>query len=167
MKTLSKIVMVSVVALMALAAFVPTAYAAQPDLSGNNIVDIASGNPAFSTLTAAVTCTGLAPALSRKGQFTVFAPTNDAFGKLGLDASNVCSALPKAQLTNILLYHVARGARYASDVVASDRIRMLNKGFTYPSVSNGNAYINNAQITATDIRASNGVIHVIDTVLMP
>ncbi len=167
MKNLSKIVIVTVVALMALTAVVPTAYAAQPDLSGNNIVDIASHNPNFTTLTAAVVCTGLAPALSSKGQITVFAPTDAAFAKLSLNAGNVCSALPKAALKNILLYHVARGARFSGDVLSSDQIRMLNGKFTYPSLRNGVPYINDSQIIVPDLRASNGVIHVIDAVLMP
>jgi uncharacterized surface protein with fasciclin (FAS1) repeats len=168
MNNLSKILLVAMTAVMAFATFAPVApaFAAQP-ASGNTIVAIAAGNADFSTLVAAVECTGLVPALSRRGQLTVFAPTNEAFAKLRLDASNVCSALPKDTLKSILLYHVARGARYASDVVSSTQIRMLNGEFTHISLSDGNAYINDAQIIATDIPASNGVIHVIDTVLMP
>ena len=168
MKKFHKTLLVALTAVLALAAFAPVApvAAAQP-AGGNTIVAIAAGNPDFSTLVAAVQCTGLVPALSRRGQLTVFAPTNAAFAKLGLDASNVCSALPKAALTNILLYHVAHGARYAQDVVASSRIRMLNGEFTRISLRGGSAFINNAQIVAVDIQASNGVIHVLDSVLMP
>jgi uncharacterized surface protein with fasciclin (FAS1) repeats len=139
--------------------------------SGQTIVAIAAGNPAFTTLVAAVTCPGfdgaLATALSAKGQRTVFAPTNAAFAKLGLNAGNVCTALPLATLQDILLYHVAPGARLAADVVASETIRMANGDRTTITVNAQGAFINQSKITATDIVASNGVIHVIDTVLLP
>jgi uncharacterized surface protein with fasciclin (FAS1) repeats len=130
------------------------------------IVEIAAGNPNFTTLVAAVQAAGLVDVLNGKRQFTVFAPTNDAFAKLGLNAGNVGS-LPKDQLTNILLYHVAPGERFASDVVSAKQIRMMNKQFTKVTVNGDGAFINNARIIATDIDASNGVIHVIDTVLLP
>jgi uncharacterized surface protein with fasciclin (FAS1) repeats len=120
----------------------------------------------FSTLIAAVVYTGLVPTLNGKGQFTVFAPTDAAFAKLGLDAESIVT-LPKKTVKSILLYHVARGERLSGDVVSSSRIRMMNKQFTYPSLMNGNAYINDAMILAVDVPAKNGVIHVIDTVLMP
>jgi uncharacterized surface protein with fasciclin (FAS1) repeats len=67
----------------------------------------------------------------------------------------------------VLLYHVAPGERFAADVVSSSRIRTVSKGFLSPSVSGGNAYVNRAQLIATDIDVSNGVIHVIDRVLLP
>jgi uncharacterized surface protein with fasciclin (FAS1) repeats len=98
---------------------------------------------------------------------TVFAPTDAAFGKLGINQGNVCK-LPKKLLTNILTYHVAGQELFASDVLAKRKIQMLNGLYTFPSVRNGNAYINwYARITATDIDASNGVIHVINKVLIP
>ena len=129
------------------------------------------GSPAFTTLVAAVTCPGfdgaIATALSATGQRTVFAPTNVAFAKLGLNAGNVCAALPLATLQDILLYHVAPGARLAADVVASETIRMANGERTTITVNAEGAFINQSRITATDIVASNGVIHVIDTVLLP
>jgi transforming growth factor-beta-induced protein len=138
--------------------------------SSPTIVDVAvsvngqSGE--FSTLIAAVVAADLVDALSAVGQRTVFAPTDEAFAALGLDASNIGS-LPKETLTNILLYHVAPGRRYAEDVVSSDRIRMSNGGFTMIRLENGAAYINDSQIVATDVEASNGLIHVIDAVLLP
>jgi hypothetical protein len=119
----------------------------------------------FSTLIAAVVSADLVKALSAVGQRTVFAPTDAAFGALGLDASNV-GDLPKDVLESILLYHVAPGRRYAADVVSSDRIRMSNGGVTTIRVENGAAYINDSQIVVTDVEASNGVIHVIDAVLL-
>lgn len=120
----------------------------------------------FSTLIAALQAAGLVDALNGKGQFTVFAPTDAAFAKLGLDASNVGS-LPKDTLTNILLYHVARGERVAADVVSASQIRMLNKGFVTVSAGPEGVFVNSSQIIATDVQASNGVIHIIDTVLLP
>jgi uncharacterized surface protein with fasciclin (FAS1) repeats len=120
----------------------------------------------FSTLIAAVVYTGLVPTLNGKGQFTVFAPTDAAFAKLGLDAESIVT-LPKSTVKNILLYHVARGERLSGDVVSSSRIRMMNKQFTFVSLKDSGAYINDAMIVAVDVPAKNGVIHVIDTVLLP
>jgi uncharacterized surface protein with fasciclin (FAS1) repeats len=133
---------------------------------GQTIVEIAAGNPNFTTLVAAVQAAGLVDVLNGNRQFTVFAPTNDAFAKLGLDASNIGS-LPKDQLTAILLYHVAPGERFANSVVNARQIRMMNKQFTQVTVNSDGAFINQSKILATDIDASNGVIHVIDTVLLP
>jgi transforming growth factor-beta-induced protein len=134
------------------------------------VVDVAlsvnASTGEFSTLIAAVVDAGLADALSAKGQRTVFAPTDAAFAALGLDASNI-GDLDTATLQDILLYHVANGRRLAEDVVDSDQIRMLNGDFNDIQVMNGAAYIGSAQIIATDIPATNGVIHVIDAVLLP
>jgi len=148
------------------------AYASAPS---QTIVGIASTTPGFETLTAAVTCTGLVPALNGTKRYTVFAPTNDAFAKLGLNASNVCSALPTATLKNILLYHVTRGTRVAKSLVPTeaDETETVNTLLDDQSFEvNSKAMIltssgGSSQIVATNIRASNGVIHVIDTVLMP
>jgi uncharacterized surface protein with fasciclin (FAS1) repeats len=137
-----------------------------------NIVDTAiavnqqSGE--FSTLIAAVLAAdpAVVQTLTRQRQLTVFAPTDAAFAKLGLNAGNVGS-LPKAALTQILLYHVAPGARYAEDVVDSSRIRTLERGFLKVSLMGGNAYVNDSRIVAADVKATNGVIHVIDAVLLP
>jgi uncharacterized surface protein with fasciclin (FAS1) repeats len=141
----------------------------QPALAkagGQTIVEIAVGNPNFTTLVAALQAAGLVDVLNGNRQFTVFAPTDAAFAKLGLNAGNI-GTLPKDQLTNILLYHVAPGERFANSVVNAKQIRMMNKQFTQVSVNSSGAFINDSQIVATDIDASNGVIHVIDTVLLP
>jgi uncharacterized surface protein with fasciclin (FAS1) repeats len=134
------------------------------------IVDVALAVNAetgeFSTLIAAVVAADLVQELSARGQRTVFAPTDAAFAKLGLNAGNIDS-LPKAALTDILLYHVTTGRRDAASVVGSDRIRMANGKFTRIRLVDGAAYINDAQIVATDVEASNGYIHVIDGVLLP
>jgi uncharacterized surface protein with fasciclin (FAS1) repeats len=132
------------------------------------IADIAVANGNFRTLVAALSCTGLVPAVADpQADLTVFAPTDAAFAKLGLSERNVCW-LPKNVLTNILTYHVAPGSLSSSEVLAARRIPTLNGGSLYPSVRFGSAYLNlYARITATDIGASNGVIHVIDWVLVP
>jgi uncharacterized surface protein with fasciclin (FAS1) repeats len=160
------------VALLALLAFTAVAApAAQAAPKGPTIVDVAiavnADSGEFSTLIAAVLAADPAvlTTLTGNGQFTVFAPTDAAFAALGLDASNV-GDLPQDALTNILLYHVARGNRDAAVVTTSSQIRMLNGQFAAITV-NGGAYIDNAQIIATDVPAANGVIHVIDAVLLP
>ena len=134
------------------------------------IVDVALSVNAdtgeFSTLIAAILAADLAGALSGNGQLTVFAPTDAAFAKLDLNADNI-GDLPVADLTNILLYHVAKGRRMAEDVVASEQIRMLNGERTMIKLMDGGAYINDSMIIATDVPADNGVIHVIDSVLLP
>ena len=136
--------------------------------SSNTIADIAIANGNFKTLVSALSCTGLVPAVSDpNAQLTVFAPTDTAFRKLGLTPRNICW-LPKGLLTKILTYHVAPGELFASDVISAKRIKMLSGLYVFPSVRSSGAYINwYAKITAPNIDASNGVIHVIDSVLIP
>ncbi|MFO7654194.1 MAG: fasciclin domain-containing protein [Candidatus Krumholzibacteriia bacterium] len=139
-------------------------------LTENSIVDVAlavnADSGEFSTLIAALVAADLVEALQQRGQFTVFAPTDEAFAALDLDATNV-GDLPVDQLTDILLYHVARGKREAADVVASDRIRMLNGEFAFVEVTGEGAFIDGALIVDTDVPAANGVIHVIGAVMLP
>ena len=141
-----------------------------PAAPADNVVDVALAVNAesgeFSTLIAAVVAAGLVDELSARGQRTVFAPVDAAFAELGLDAGNV-GDLPVDVLRNILLYHVATGRRDAASVVGSDRIRMANGGFTDISLRADGAYIDEARIVATDVMATNGIIHVIDAVLIP
>ncbi len=122
----------------------------------------------FSTLIAAILAADAAvyDTLTKQRQLTVFAPTDAAFADAGLNAGNVAK-LGKDALTNILLYHVAPGARYAADVVSSSQIRTLQRGFLEVSVKGEDAYVNDSKIIGTDIKVTNGVIHVIDAVLMP
>jgi len=131
------------------------------------IVDVAVGNPDFSTLVAALKAAGLVETLSGAGPFTVFAPTNAAFAKL--PAGTVESLLKpenKATLTGILTYHVVAGKVKAKDVVTLKTATTVQGSAVAIDASNG-VKVNNANVTATDIMGSNGVIHVIDTVLMP
>jgi uncharacterized surface protein with fasciclin (FAS1) repeats len=135
--------------------------------SPGTIVDVAAGAPHFSTLVAAVKAAGLAGTLAGPGPFTVFAPTNDAFAKL--PAGTVESLLKPeniAKLKAILLYHVVAGNLKSTDLKSGDVATADNKDVNV-QVSGGSVKINDATVTKADIPASNGVIHVIDTVLIP
>ena len=138
-----------------------------------SIVDVAiAANEAtgeFSTLIAAVVAADLVDTLDGFRRYTVFAPTDAAFAKLGLNAGNVVLA-PKKELRNILLYHVTNGKRFSGSVLNARFLRMANGETTRVSVSEAGAFINQSKLLAPDlidIEASNGVIHVIDTVLAP
>ncbi len=140
---------------------------AQPTQS---IVEIATSDPQFSTLVTALDAAGLVETLQGEGPFTVFAPTNDAFA--ALPAGTLDSLLlPENvdQLTNILLYHVVPGRLMASDVVSRSKAKTATttQQLVSFSVDNGQAKIDNANIVVTDIEATNGVIHVIDAVILP
>ena len=122
----------------------------------------------FDSLIAAVVRAGLVDTLNGNRQFTVFAPTDAAFERLfaALGVSGV-NDIPVSTLRSVLLYHVAPGNRDSGDVLDSTRIRTISKGFLTPSVQGGVARINGARILIPDVGASNGVIHVIDAVLLP
>ena len=135
----------------------------------NTIVDIAVADGRFTTLVAAVTAASLVETLSGEGPFTVFAPTDDAFA--ALPAGTVESLVKpenKQQLTDILLYHVVSSKVMAADVVGlTSAPTVLGKNITI-SVKDGKVFLNDTvQVIITDIEASNGVIHVIDAVLLP
>jgi uncharacterized surface protein with fasciclin (FAS1) repeats len=145
-----------------------------------DIVDVAAGSSAHTTLVAAVKAAGLVETLKGKGPFTVFAPTNDAFGKL--PAGTVETLLKpenKGMLTGILTYHVIAGKVDAKAVAAAIKagggkaeLTTVAGGKLTASVENGKVKItdakgNSAYVTAADLNASNGVIHVIDSVLLP
>lgn len=143
---------------------------AAPARQGNTIVDIAVSDSNFSTLVAAVTAAGLADDLSG-GEYTVFAPTNAAFEKLlrnlGITAEQLLAN--ESLLTSVLLYHVIPGTVKAGDIVAAKEVYAdtLN-GSKLKATYNGSAvFINSSRVTSADIIASNGVVHVIDTVLLP
>ncbi len=135
------------------------------------IVDIAASNPDFSTLVTAVQAAGLAETLAGPGPYTVFAPTNDAFAKLpDGTVETLLEPANKDQLTSILTYHVVPAAVMAADVTAGD-VTTVN-GATFSVSTDGGVVISDGQggtanVVQTDIVASNGVIHVIDAVLLP
>jgi uncharacterized surface protein with fasciclin (FAS1) repeats len=133
----------------------------------NTIVEIAKASDDFEILVAALEETGLDTVLdSNDDQYTVFAPTDAAFGDLleALDATAE-ELLARDDLQSILLYHVTEGRRYASSVVNAPEIEMLNGGTV--AVDGTELNDGQAEIVATDIEASNGVVHVIDGVLLP
>lgn len=134
-----------------------------------DIVDTAVGAGSFSTLVAAVQAAGLEETLRGDGPFTVFAPTDEAFA--ALPPGTVDSLLlpeNREQLRAILLYHVASGRLMASDVVGADGVPTVN-GATAPVAAGGagGVTVGGANVVSTDIECSNGVIHVIDAVMMP
>jgi uncharacterized surface protein with fasciclin (FAS1) repeats len=131
------------------------------------IVDIALSSPDHTTLVTAVQAAGLVEVLSSSGgEFTLFAPTNEAFSRL--PEGTLESLLGnKEQLAEILKYHVVAGRYMASDVVGSESLPSL-EGHSIPvSIDGGGAHVGSATITATDIVAGNGVVHVIDQVILP
>jgi len=131
----------------------------------NSIVDVAVGAGTFNTLVAAVQAAGLAETLDQGGPFTVFAPTDEAFAKLPEGTvESLLGDIPA--LTNILLYHVVSGKVMASDVVNLSEATTLNGSAFKIDTTNG-VMVDNANVTTTDIMAVNGVIHVIDSVIIP
>jgi len=134
-----------------------------------DIVDIAAGNSDFSTLVAAVQAAGLVDTLKGRGPFTVFAPKNAAFAALPRGTvDRLLRPENRDQLVDILTYHVVPGIIRA-DMIAgrTGRIAMVNGQFTRVDGTNGVRINRSANVVATDIQASNGLIHVIDAVLMP
>lgn len=130
------------------------------------IVDLAVGDGRFKTLVAALQAAGLAGTLSGSGPFTVFAPTDAAFS--ALPAGTVDGLLKDIPaLKNILTYHVVSGKVLAGDVVKLNSARTLQGGDVKIRTEAGNVYVNNAKVVQTDVIGSNGVIHVIDSVLLP
>jgi uncharacterized surface protein with fasciclin (FAS1) repeats len=137
-------------------------------MKSETLVEIAAGNADFSTLVGAVKTAGLVETLSGKGPFTIFAPTNEAFAKL--PAGTVASLTPE-QLKSILTYHVVAGEVLAKDVKAG-KVKTVNGAELTINVKDGKVTITDAKgntvnVVKTDIVGSNGVIHVIDGVLMP
>ena len=152
----------------ALAAVAALAAACAPMDDGDDIVDIAASNPDFSTLVAAVSAAGLVDTLKSDGPFTVFAPTNAAFD--ALPAGTVETLLlpeNKDQLVSILTYHVVPGA-VTSDQLAGQRLSVATvQGSNVHIDATDGVKVDGANVVAADIIATNGVIHVIDAVILP
>ena len=157
-----------------------------PDASGDNgesadgdapamtqdsltIVDVAVSDPSFSTLVTALDSTGLVSALSQDGPFTVFAPTNGAFDALPDGAlADLIGADDKSQLESILLYHVVEGQILSGDLEeGTQTVTTLQGAELEVEVSDEGVMVGEAQVVEADVEAANGVIHVIDGVLMP
>jgi uncharacterized surface protein with fasciclin (FAS1) repeats len=153
------------VILVALLAVFALPVAAQD--SSNSIVDIAVADGRFTTLVAAVQAAGLVDTLAGEGPFTVFAPTDDAFAALPAGTvEGLLGDIPA--LTQVLLYHVVSGSVMAADVVNLTSATTVQGSDITISVRDGEVYLNDTvKVIITDIVASNGVIHVIDGVLLP
>ena len=158
----------------AVMALVATLFLSTTAMAGGNyakkmdIVDTAAKAGSFNTLLAAAKAAGLVDALKGDGPITVFAPTDEAFA--ALPEGTVESLLKpenKDKLAAILTYHVVPGKLPASEVVGLDRVETLNGQKPSIEVTDGGVRIDNAQIVKTDIKASNGIIHVIDAVILP
>lgn len=133
-----------------------------------DIVDTAASAGNFETLVAAVKAADLVDTLKGDGPFTVFAPTDEAFSKLPEGTiQDLLKPENKAKLQAILTYHVVPGKVMAADVTQIDTAQTVNGGSLPVKVEDGSVKIGNANVTKTDIESSNGVIHVIDTVLIP
>ena len=142
--------------------------AAPATQTASTVVDIAAGNPDFSTLVAALKAADLVDTLKGAGPFTVFAPTNAAFEKLPPGTvENLLKPENKAQLVAVLTYHVVPGRVLAADAVKLTSAKTVNGAEAAIAVTDGKATIDGATITATDLQAGNGVVHVIDTVMLP
>jgi uncharacterized surface protein with fasciclin (FAS1) repeats len=130
-----------------------------------SIIDTAVSAGNFSTLVTAIKEAGLIDTLSGKGPFTVFAPTDEAFAKIPADTLSAVLA-DKAKLTSILTYHVVAGKVMAKDVAGMTEAKTV-QGSTIAVDTTGGVKINDAKVVSADIECTNGVIHAIDTVLMP
>ncbi|APP07045.1 fasciclin domain-containing protein [Vibrio harveyi] len=172
-----KRILVTTTVLFATLTFLLPAKAHEHGMMKEDIVDVAAANGSFNTLVAAVKAAGLVDTLKGKGPFTVFAPTDEAFAKLP-DGTVEMLLMPenKDKLVAILTYHVVPGKVMAADVVKMDKattvqgqdVMIKTMGDKVMIKTMGDkVMINNATVIATDVKAKNGVIHVIDTVIMP
>jgi len=153
---------ISIAAVYPLAAQMPS----QPASNGNTIVKVASGNPDFSTLVKALAAADLVEALQGTGPFTVFAPNNAAFAKLPPGTvEDLLKPANKAKLVAILKNHVVKGKIMAANVKAGP-VETLGGKDIVVAIDSGTVKFGNAVVTDTDIDASNGVIHVIDAVVI-
>jgi uncharacterized surface protein with fasciclin (FAS1) repeats len=159
-----KFVALAAVAVLSLSAIVPVV-SAKP-AAKPNIVQTAVAAGQFKTLTKLVKQAGLAGTLQTKGPFTVFAPTDAAFAKVP-KSTLAALAKDKAKLRAVLLYHVAKGKLPAAKVVKLRSAKTLNGQSLKVRVSGGTVTVGGARVTTADVGASNGVIHVINKVLIP
>jgi transforming growth factor-beta-induced protein len=168
MKSIRITLTVLAVAAMAAAAIGTSAYASTASRSegDQNIVQTAIAAGQFTTLASLLTKAGLADTLSTSGPFTVFAPTDAAFAKVPKATLDALAENPD-QLKSVLLYHVVPGRVTAADVVKLNSAKTLEGRSVAIKVVDGSVHVDQAKVTTPDVMASNGVIHVIDTVLVP
>ncbi|MDY7094209.1 MAG: fasciclin domain-containing protein [Acidobacteriota bacterium] len=154
-------------ALLVSLAAAPAALAGHHEKS-KDIVDTAVAAGSFDTLVAAVKAAGLVDTLKGEGPFTVFAPTDEAFAALGQSTlDDLLKPENKDKLTSILTYHVVSGKVKAADVVKLDSAKTVNGQSVSIKTADDKVMVDNASVVKTDIKTSNGVIHVIDAVILP
>ncbi|MCA2412675.1 fasciclin domain-containing protein [Vibrio chemaguriensis] len=163
-----KRILVITATLMATLSFMLPVKAHEHGMMKADIVDVATENGSFNTLVAAVRSADLVDTLKGEGPFTVFAPTDDAFAKLP-DGTIDMLLMPenKDKLVSILTYHVVPGKVMAADVVKLDKATTVQGQDVMIKTMGDKVMVNDANVMATDVKAKNGVIHVIDTVIMP
>jgi uncharacterized surface protein with fasciclin (FAS1) repeats len=158
----------AVIASAALAVSLPASAGDAMTKKPQDIVDTAVAAGSFKTLAAALDAAGLVATLKGPGPFTVFAPTDAAFAKLPAGTlDNLLKPENKAKLASILTYHVVSGKVMAADVVKLTSAKTVQGQSVKIAVTGGKVSVDGANVTATDIAASNGVIHVIDAVILP
>ena len=161
-----KTIRITFAAIIAALSFVVVAQGESKD-KASDIVAVASGNGSFNTLVAAVKAAGLVETLQGPGPFTVFAPTDEAFAKLPKGTvEDLLKPENKEKLVSILTYHVVAGKVMAADVKTM-KAKTVNGQSLDVKVADGAVTVDKAKVVKTDVPASNGVIHVIDTVVMP
>lgn len=163
-----KRILVITATLMATLSFMLPVKAHEHGMMKADIVDVATENGSFNTLVVAVKAADLVDTLKGEGPFTVFAPTDDAFAKLP-DGTIDMLLMPenKDKLVSILTYHVVTGKVMAADVVKLDKATTVQGQDVMIKTMGDKVMVNDANVMATDVKAKNGVIHVIDTVIMP
>lgn len=155
-------------ALIAAVLLIATASFAGDKGSSKDIVDTAVAAGQFNTLAKALQAAGLVDTLKGKGPFTVFAPTDEAFAKLPAGTlEDLLKPENKEKLTAILTYHVVSEKVMAKDVMKLNSAKTVNGKDVKITTESGKVMINDAKVVSADVKASNGVIHVIDTVLLP
>jgi uncharacterized surface protein with fasciclin (FAS1) repeats len=160
--------MISIATAAALALSLSVGAYARPKAASQDIVDTAVAAGSFKTLAAALQAAGLVDTLKGKGPFTVFAPTDDAFAKLPAGTvEDLLKPENKQKLVAILTYHVVPGRDLAAQVIKMTSAKTVNGQYLTISVNGGTVMVDNAKVIKTDILCSNGVIHVIDSVLLP
>lgn len=138
-----------------------------PAVETNTIVDIVVNSPDHNTLEAAVVAAGLVETLSGSGPYTLFAPTDAAFAALPAGVLDALLADPNGALTEVLFYHVVGGTALSTDLSDGQEVITLNGASVTVTIDGGNVFINDAQVIVADLIADNGVVHVIDAVLVP
>jgi uncharacterized surface protein with fasciclin (FAS1) repeats len=132
-----------------------------------NIVAVAQETPELSTLVEAVTAAGLVETLEEPGPYTVFAPTNAAFEALGGTLETLLEPANKAELSEILTYHVVPGELSSAELSDGQKLKTVQGGSLEVEISSGEVTVNGAKVATADVEASNGIVHVIDEVLTP